>query len=82
MGRNKDSYIKLLRKVCEKYYPDLTLDRIECVETNRFDHLSNSWISDGYTMFVSIKRNPIYNIFDIEQFIESVLGVEVVVSVF
>lgn len=81
MGRSKDSYIKLFKKVCEKYYPNLIIDRIECVETNKFDHLTNSWSPNGYTMFLSIKNNSVYNIFDIEQFIESVLGVEVVVSV-
>jgi hypothetical protein len=81
MGRNKDSYINLLKKICKKNYPNLIIDRIECVETNKFDYLTNSWIPDGHTIFISTKNNHGYNIFEVENFIESVLGAEIVISI-
>lgn len=81
MGRDKESYINLFKKVCKKNYPELAVNRIECVETNMFDHLTGSWVSDGYTIFISIKDKSGYNIFEIEDFIECILGVQVVVTI-
>ena len=80
MGRNKEPYINLIKKISEKYYPNLILNRIECVEISKFDHKTNSWTSNGYSMFISIKHNFEYNIFDIESFIESILGSEIIIT--
>lgn len=81
MGRDKDSYIKLAKKVCTKKYPDLVICGIDCVEIHNLDPLTLSWYPDGYTMFISIKNNFNYNVFDVEQFVGSVLGVEIVINI-
>ena len=80
MGRNKDSYIRLLKKVCEKYYPNLLLNSVECIETSKFDHSTSSWEPYGYSIFICIKHTLEYNIYDIECFIESILGCELIIT--
>jgi hypothetical protein len=81
MGRNQDSYIKLAKKVCKKTYPDLVLSGVDCVERHNLDPLTLSWYPDGYTIFISIKNSFGRNISDIEYFLESILGVEIIISI-
>lgn len=80
MGRDKDSYINLFKKVCKKYYPELLLKEVECVEKNRFDNSTSSWVSDGYSIFICIEYTLKYNISEIEYFMESILGCEIIIS--
>jgi hypothetical protein len=62
------------------YYPNLILDRIECVETSNFNHKTNSWAPYGYCIFISVKQNIEYNRYDIENFIESIIDSEVIIT--
>jgi predicted sugar kinase len=80
MGGNKDSYISLFKRVCKNYYPELVLKEIECVEKNRFDNSTSSWVSDGYSIFIGIEHTLEYNISEIEYFIESILGCEIIIT--
>ena len=81
MGRNQDSYIKLVKKVCDKRYPDLVLCGIDCVEKHNLDPATLSWYPDGYTIFISIKNSFGHNISGIENFLESILGEEIIISI-
>jgi len=80
MSKNKESYIKYVKKICKMYYPNLILDRIECVEISKFDHKTNSWISNGYSIFITVKQNIEYNRYDMENFIESMMGSEIIIT--
>jgi hypothetical protein len=80
MLENKESYIKYVKKICKKYYPNLILDNIECVEISKFDHETNSWISNGYSVFITSKQNIEYNRYNMENFIESIMGSEVIIT--
>jgi len=80
MSNNKESYIKYVKKICEKYYPNLILGGIECVETSNFEHETKSWTPYGYCIFISVKQNIEYNRYDMENFIESVIGSEVIIT--
>jgi hypothetical protein len=80
LPNNKESYIKYVKKICKKYYPNLILDMIECVETSNFDHKTNSWTPYGYCIFISVKQNIEYNRYDMENFIESIMGSELIIT--
>jgi hypothetical protein len=82
MSKNKESIIKCIKKICEKYYPNLILNEIECGEKSRFDNSTSSWITDDYYIFICVKHTLEYNISDIEYFIESIMGSEVIVTEF
>jgi hypothetical protein len=81
MGRNQDSYVKLTKKVFDKRYPDLFLCGIDCVEKHNLDPSTLSWYPDGYTIFISIKNSFGHNISGIENFLESILGEEIIISI-
>lgn len=53
---------------------------IECVETSNFDHKTNSWTPYGYCIFISVKQNIEYNRYDMENFIESIMGSELIIT--
>jgi hypothetical protein len=81
MGRNQDSYIKLVKKVCDKRYPDLVICGIDCVEKYNLDPATLSWYPDGHTIFISIKNSFGHNISSIENFLESISGEEIIISI-
>ena len=80
MIKNNESHIKYVKKICGKYYPNLILDRIECVEKSNFNKITNSWNQDDYCIFISVKQNIEYNRYGMEKFIESIMGSEVIIT--
>jgi len=81
MSKNKESIIKFVKKICKKYYPNLILiNEIECGEKSRFHNSTSSWITDYYYIFICVKHTLEYNISDIEYFIESMMGSEVIIT--
>lgn len=80
MSKNKELYIKYVKKICEKYYPDLIIDRYTIVDTHKFDKITNSWNTDDYAIFILAKQNLEYNRYDMEKFIESIMGSGVIIT--
>lgn len=75
----KDKYKRLVEKICKKEFPSMEISRIEVIETNQF--IDGKWEKLGNCIFLSISSNQPYNMWDIENFVESCTGDEVVVSI-
>jgi hypothetical protein len=80
MSKNKDFYIKYVKKICEKYYPNLIIERYGIVDTHNFDKTTNSWNQDDYCIFITIKPNLEYNRYEMEKCIKSIMGSEVIIT--
>jgi hypothetical protein len=65
---------------------DISIAEIVVLPTQKFDDMTNKWIPDSHTIFVSIKRNtPVQpdNYLDVRQvtnLIEGLLGFEVCID--
>ena len=74
----KDKYKRLIEKICKSGFPSIEISRIEVVETNQF--IDGEWKKFGNCIFLSVKNNQNYNKWDIESFVESMTGDEVIVT--
>ena len=79
MGDNKKSITKILNKVCKKYFSEVEVKHVECVETFRFAE-NGIWEENGFTIFMGVRLNG-GNRDYMESTLESILGYEVVVTI-
>ena len=78
MGDNKKSITKILNKVCKKYFSEVEVKHVECVETFRFAE-NGIWEKNGFTIFLGVKLNG-GDRYYMESTLESIIGYEIVIS--
>ena len=70
---------KVVRKIIKSHYPKLIIKSMHSVQTNSYS--DGKWIPDGYCFFIDVENEIEYRVKEIEDFVGTVSGQEIIIHV-
>ena len=70
---------KVIRKIIKTHYPKLMIKSMNSVQTNSFS--DGKWTPDGYCFFIDVENETEYIVSEIEYFVGTVSGQEIIIHV-